>query len=264
MRRNLITLLSILTITLIASTVWYVRAENKSITNQGFTGDWAVATHSEVQPSPTPTSFFAGLDPFAPVRPTEGASSSEADHSNPAFNPTSAQPDVNFTPNLTDLPHQLGITAQPGNPGKTPASVPTSTQPVLPGPTQNKPTGTYSTLTPLPTQTKIAQAPWVGEWTVWFQHPDETFIAGKIKITFNALQLIGIGKIGGVQYELDILGFDEEKAEGYWTTPATSGYFRWKFINANQFGGSHDEYFGFCGTREKSGKPDPCVILPLR
>ncbi len=264
MKRNSIILLTILTTVMIISTFWFGYAENKSRGEQGFTVDWAVTIHSQAEPSPTPTSFFAGLDPFAPVRPTQDSGSSSDNLSNPAPDSLGDQPDVNFTPNLTDLPHQLGTTAQPGNPGKTPASVPTSTQPVLPGPTQNKPTGTYSTLTPLPTQTKIAQAPWVGEWTVWFQHPDETFIAGKIKITFNALQLIGIGKIGGVQYELDILGFDEEKAEGYWTTPATSGYFRWKFINANQFGGSHDEYFGFCGTREKSGKPDPCVILPLR
>lgn len=249
---------------MIASTVWYVRAENKSITNQGFTGDWAVATHSEVQPSPTPTSFFVGLDPFAPVRPTEDASSPGADHSSSGFNPTSAHPDVNFTPNLTGLPPQAGSTTLPGNPGRTSTSVPTSTQPSLPDPTQSKPAGLKPTSTPPPKPTATPQTLWIGDWAVWFQDPDGTFKIGEVKITNNASQLIGVGKIGGVQYEFTTTYYDELSAQGNWTTPYTSGTFMWEFINTNQFGGSRDEYFGFCGAQAETGKPDPCVILPIR
>ena len=135
MKRNYITLLSILTITLIASTVWYVQAENKSRREQGFTVDWAVTTHSEAEPSPTPTPFFAGLDPFAPVRPTQGSGSSSDNLSTPAPDSLGDQPDVNFTPNLTGLPPQPGATIQPGSPGRTSTNVPTSTQPNSTDPT---------------------------------------------------------------------------------------------------------------------------------
>lgn len=118
--------------------------------------------------------------------------------------------------------------------------------------------------TPSATVTTIPQTGWGGDWTVYFQQSDGTYISGEINIDITDTNLIGSGLINSINYSFEgriISG--GQGAIGSWASASDSGGFDWILISDKQFSGSRDIDFGFCGTRPGLTPPDPCYIPPL-
>lgn len=161
-------------------------------------------------------------------------------------------------PSATNTVQSVSSTATPQTP--TAPSYPVATDP-LTAPT-NTPTRT-ATRTLTPTQTATPKVGWSGQWMVFLQQSNGTYISGMIELEVNGVNLTGMGSFNGVVYVFQGYAIDLEHAEGSWTSPTAGGYFRWQMIASGQFAGSNENAYGFCGTRPGGNQPEPCVILPL-
>lgn len=123
----------------------------------------------------------------------------------------------------------------------------------------NTPTPT-KTLTP----TVTIQTGWAGEWKVFWQAQNQTYVEGMLTVEVAGTDFTAIAVLEGVNYTFTgRIIRDGETAFGNWTSPTSTGGFIWNDLGAGQFGGSRDDVFGFCGAREGVVPPNPCFIAPL-
>jgi len=144
----------------------------------------------------------------------------------------------------------------------TPSSEPTSTVTATSKPSDT-PTATLTptnTSTPSFTPTTAVQTGWEGDWTVWFQQADGNYISGDITINLNGTNLTGSGTLAGVNYTFEGFAPNNFTADGTWASPSSSGSFIWNLFPEEQFNGSRDYQFGFCGARPGSDQPAPCYV----
>ena len=144
----------------------------------------------------------------------------------------------------------------------TPANRPTQT--IQPGSTPTVTKKPANTITPSPTPTSSLQTGWAGEWIVYLEKANGTYRSGIVYLDTDGNKITGSATIEGQQYSIDGFIFEENKAEGFLTTQNSTSYFRWTKLSSNQFGGSSDDIYGFCGNRQGGDKPEPCKILPER
>ncbi len=144
----------------------------------------------------------------------------------------------------------------------------------------NAPTGTFTaTATATATRTATAtatatatqtlaptlQTGWEGEWVIYLQQDNETYISGTMNLALNGTEVIASAKLDGVEYNFEGINHaDGEQISGPWQSDSSSGYFWWLLVSENQFGGSQDLQYGFCGARVGFEMPDPCFIEPPR
>jgi len=155
-------------------------------------------------------------------------------------------------------------TIQPGSPTATPLTPTAVSYPVATNPLTS-PTATATrtaTRTSTSTQTATPALGWTGQWMVYIQQSNGTYMSGTIELEVNGVNLTGMGSINGVLYVFQGYALDNEHAEGRWTSPTADGYFRWQMVASGQFAGSNEDAYGFCGTRPGGSQPEPCVILP--
>lgn len=160
-------------------------------------------------------------------------------------------------------------TTQPGStrtPSPSATSTPTNrpTQTIQPGSTPTVTKKPANTITPSPTPTSSLQTGWAGEWIVYLEKANGTYRSGIVYLDTDGNKITGSATIEGQQYSIDGFIFEENKAEGFLTTQNSTSYFRWTELSSNQFGGSSDDIYGFCGNRQGGDKPEPCKILPER
>lgn len=147
-----------------------------------------------------------------------------------------------------------------------------ATQPNQPTATRtptNKPT---NTATPRPSNTATAtitlsptqQTGWAGEWKVFWQLDNSNYVEGTITVEVVDTDFTASGTLGGVNYSFTGSIIEQGLSSfGNWTSPTSSGNFIWNNVGAEQFGGSRDTYFGFCGARSGVIPPNPCYLSPL-
>lgn len=138
----------------------------------------------------------------------------------------------------------------------TPTQVRTST-PTLTVTATQTPTAT-------PTLATTQQTDWTGEWIVFWQLDDQTYIEGTISIELAGTNFTASGTLGGLDYSFNGRIVEQGlTAFGSWTSLSGNGNFIWGAVADGQFGGSRDLYFGFCGVRPGFVQPEPCYIPPL-
>lgn len=145
-----------------------------------------------------------------------------------------------------------------------PASTRTQTQaPATPTATRTR---TSVPATATATQTQPAQSKWAGEWIIFFEQKDGSYLSGPINITITGTDLTATASLGGSQYSFEGTVYFQltECASGTWTGQDSSGNFWWSLVSDNQFAGSRENRFGFCGARSNAVKPEPCKLLPFR
>lgn len=114
------------------------------------------------------------------------------------------------------------------------------------------------------TQTPTLQIGWAGDWMVFWQLENQTYIEGTISIEVIGTDFTASGTLDGIDYSFTGRVIqDGEVAFGNWTSSTSNGNFIWTEVANGQFGGSRDLVFGFCGVRDGVDPPEPCYIPPL-
>lgn len=159
--------------------------------------------------------------------------------------------------------------SQPGNPS-TPAANPVNTRTATQA---NQPTSTRTATQPnQPTSTRTATTipsptpptGWAGEWVVRWQLDNQSYADGLLTVDVQDTDFTASAVFAGIQYSFTgRIIYEGKTAFGNWTTAANSGSFIWEDVGSGQFGGSRDDLFGFCGSREGFEAPEPCYIEPL-
>ena len=180
--------------------------------------------------------------------------------------PTAVIPDqptmvVTNTQGLPIIVTQTRAATQPNQPANTatPTKKPTTNTATATQKPSNTPTPT-KTLTP----TVTMQTGWEGEWKVFWQAQNQTYVEGMLTVEVAGTDFTAIAFLEGVNYTFTgRIIRDGETAFGNWTSPTSTGGFIWNDLGTGQFGGSRDNVFGFCGAREGVVPPNPCFIAPL-
>ena len=129
------------------------------------------------------------------------------------------------------------------------------------------------TLTATATPTKTAtftltptlQTGWEGEWIIFIQLANGTYMSGTMNLALNGTDVIATAILDGVEYNFEGDNYAEGKQiTGSWQTDSNNGYFWWMLVSDAQFGGSLDLQYGVCGARAGAEKPVPCFIEPPR
>ena len=180
-------------------------------------------------------------------------------------------------------PEFLVDTPTPGNePQPTPQaseSMPTGTPVDTPTPSVSIPQ-----ITNYPVQTETAQltrtafptaifiqtstptpavSAWEGVWNIWYQTVGG-YIPATLSVQVNSTNLTATAKINGVNYSFNgDIDTQDNQVEGIWQAGAIQGIFWWKMNSPNIFVGSRDNSFGFCGNRETTTQPNPCLEVPV-
>jgi len=158
-------------------------------------------------------------------------------------------------------------------------STPTSTQPAYPvsgegtaiatitPPPYPVEDGTTSTLSPTPTvtptRTSTTQTGWSGDWTVFWEQADGSFLSGLMSVSVDGSDVTASVSVGEDQYDFKgILNESITTIVGYWSGSLESGNFYWRTLGLDQFSGNLDRQFGFCGSRSGGVMPEPCLDVP--
>ena len=170
---------------------------------------------------------------------------------------TSSPTSIN-TPIPTHITPQATITS---NKTKTP----TSTQPQATASRTNTLSPTL-TQTPSHTPTSESQTGWEGDWMISFEKTDGSFLSGTMTVNIVGSDLSASAELGGDQYSLEGIIYYQvgEVATGSWNNSTSSGYFWWINEEEDQFRGSRENHFAFCGARTGDNLPEPCLQLPPR
>ena len=165
---------------------------------------------------------------------------------------TPTSPLVVLTPTATKKSATVQPTASTLAPTQTRTSTPTLTATATP------------TKTATLTQTPTLQIGWAGDWMVFWQLENQTYIEGTISIEVIGTDFTASGTLDGIDYSFTGRVIqDGEVAFGNWTSSTSNGNFIWTEVANGQFGGSRDLVFGFCGVRDGVDPPEPCYIPPL-
>jgi len=161
---------------------------------------------------------------------------------NPVDTPT---PTVSF-PQATNYPVQTETTY----PDFTETTQPTQTA---------YPTAIFiQTSTPTP----VVSA-WEGIWNIWYQ-TSGGYIPATLSVQVNGTNLTATSRINGVNFSFDgEIDTQNNQVEGVWLTGASQGIFWWRMNSAETFIGSRENSFGFCGNRETTTQPNPCLEVPV-
>lgn len=126
-----------------------------------------------------------------------------------------------------------------------------------------------STLTPsvtaTPTQTATLaltptlQTGWGGEWTFYLDSGSGGYLTGALSITLDGDNVLGEAVINGSNYEfVGQLSADGTSIMGDYTNGTELGWFYWVFLSDSQFGGTLDNRFAFCASRNDAERPGQC------
>lgn len=176
---------------------------------------------------------------------------------------------------ITSYPVPTSQTASTNTPVPTNTAIAT----ITPVPTNttistDAPTGTFTatatatktaTATATATQTlaPTLQTGWAGEWNVFWQLDDQTYVEGTLSIEVVGTDLTASGLLDGNEYSFTgRIIYNGKTSVGKWTSALSSGSFIWIDVGEGQFGGNRDQNFGFCGAREGIKAPQPCFIPP--
>jgi hypothetical protein len=119
------------------------------------------------------------------------------------------------------------------------------------------------TTDPSPTITSVSQTGWNGEWVVFWEQQDGSFLSGIMNVYVEKYNLTAAVSLGQVDYHLEgILNESQIIAVGSWFGSGGSGNFYWRTNALEQFVGNFDREFGFCGARAENNMPDPCLEAP--
>lgn len=183
-------------------------------------------------------------------------------------------------------PAQTESTQMPGIPTATSALQSEQTQvvstntrqptsPVLVPPTATRtrtqvslaatPTRTKTPLPATPTITQTLQTGWEGEWNISFEIAEGNYVSANMSVSLDGTALTAHANLGGVVYLFEGNIFNNDQfATGSWQTALAEGSFWWMQPAGQQFSGSWDNRFGFCGKRVGANFPEPCKMLPSR
>lgn len=173
-----------------------------------------------------------------------------------------------ITPSATNTVPPVFSTVTPQTP--TAASYPVATNP-LTAPTSTPtrtatrtPTATQTATTiHTATQTATPQSGWAGEWVVYLEQKDGSYLSSTINISVDGTQLGASATIGGIAYTYSgTIYNDGQIATGSWVTATADGWFWWTTSGIGQFTGSNEARLGFCGARIGLSRPQPCKELP--
>lgn len=152
-------------------------------------------------------------------------------------------------------------------------SQPTSTSPGYPingegtitatGTSQSYPVNNSITSTQTPTNAAVAQSGWSGEWWVFSEQPDGSFLSGLMRVNIDESDLSAAVSLGEKQYVFEgVLNESQVIVIGSWSGAGVSGNFYWRTNPMEQFVGNLDRELGFCGARAENDKADPCLGVP--
>jgi hypothetical protein len=124
--------------------------------------------------------------------------------------------------------------------------------------------------TPTPTLTPTPAYAWDGAWNGYLDldlgHPAPDFCSMSLTTTGNSISGTydcgnpeGMGNLNGTIS--GSLSNNRQNASGTWSNSfGASGSFSWqiKSGNTNQFVGSYDNEFAWCGARASASQPSPC------
>ena len=172
-------------------------------------------------------------------------------------------------------------------PGNEPQPTPQASESMPPGPPVDTPPPSVSIpqITNYPVQTETAQltrtafptaifnqtltpnpvvSAWEGVWNIWYQKTRGSYAFGQLTVQVNGKSLTGLSKIDGIDFifsgEIDA---ETSQVEGEWQTGASQGIFWWRMDSPDIFVGSRENSFGFCGNRETTTQPNPCLEVPV-
>jgi hypothetical protein len=132
--------------------------------------------------------------------------------------------------------------------------IPTSTPPAYP--IQDNTTPTF-------TATPTTQTGCDGEWVVYSEQPDGSFLSGLMNVSIEGSDLSAEVSLGEETIVFEgILNESQIIAVGSWFGSGRSGNFYWRTNALEQFVGNLDREFGFCGARAENNMPDPCLEAP--
>ena len=183
---------------------------------------------------------------------------------------TEGPPDLE--PSMTQT--MTGLSVSPTQTQETPTpSQPTSTSPGYPingdgtitatGTSQSYPVNNSTTSTQTPTTAAVAQSGWGGDWWVFSEQPDGSFLSGLMRVNIDGSNLSAAVSLGEEQYSFEgVLNESQVIVIGSWSGAGVSGNFYWRTNALEQFVGNFDRELGFCGARAENSEPDPCLGVP--
>lgn len=182
----------------------------------------------------------------------------------PTFETTESQA-ITETLIPTQLETPTPITPTPTSPSypisDQGTSTPTSTQESYPVDEASTP----ATFTPtvMPSQTSTTQDGWGGEWIVFWEQLDGSYLSGLMTVKIENTELTASVSIGEENYSFEgVLNDGLVTTVGSWYALGESGYFYWRSVSSDQFVGNLDRQFGFCGSRGDASIPEPCIKIP--
>lgn len=122
------------------------------------------------------------------------------------------------------------------------------------------PVNNSTTSTQTPTIVTIALSGWGGEWWVFSEQSDGSFLSGLMSVIIEGSDLTASVSLGGEQVNFEgILNENRVIVIGSWSGAGGSGNFYWRTNTLEKFIGNLDRELGFCGARAENNMPDPCL-----
>jgi hypothetical protein len=139
----------------------------------------------------------------------------------------------------------------------------TATRTLIAYPVEESATPAPTTSTAAPSTTPNPETGWGGDWTVFWEQPDGSYLSGQITVEIMGSEVSALGLLGGDQVGFQgILNESRVTVVGSWAGSGDGGNFYWRSYSSDHFIGSLDREIGFCAIRRGENLPEPCKKIP--